>query len=40
MGGLITSFNLYISYVKQSTSKTNEEGEGLHEFVFGFFLVI
>jgi hypothetical protein len=33
-GGLITSFNIYISNVKKFTSKTNEEGEGKKKYFF------
>ncbi len=35
-GGLITSFNIYISHVKFFTSKINKEGGGLSDLFFGF----
>jgi hypothetical protein len=37
-GGLIASFNIYISHVKKFTSKTNEEGGGFRNF-FSFLIV-
>jgi hypothetical protein len=39
-GGLITSFNMYFPHVKLFTSKINEEGEGLREFLLCFLILV